>query len=66
MSEGSNSTSPLMASLFSMKVLVKYGANFVTISALGIHVLGKEDFITASGYMVSAALKTSRPYGFPL
>jgi hypothetical protein len=49
-----------------MKVLVKYGANFVTISALGIHVLGKEDFITASGYMVSAALKTSRPYGFPL
>jgi hypothetical protein len=60
MSEGSDSTPLLMASIASAWALVEYEANLVSDFDLVHSFGGNEAFIAASGYMGSALLNTSR------
>jgi hypothetical protein len=66
-SEGSDSTPPLMALLFNAKVLVEYIANFVSdFDPVTVCFWGRKLFIAASGYMGSASSKTSCPCKLPM
>jgi hypothetical protein len=66
MSKGSDSMPLLMATLFGAKRLSKIELSLLAISTLRPHALGNKAFIAASGYIGSASLKTSCPFGFSL
>jgi hypothetical protein len=50
---------------FAQKRLSNIELTLLMISTLWPHALGNEAFVAASGYMGSASLKTSQPFGFP-